>query len=186
MAKTKFTQTVAEVDLNRYMKKWYVIAGRTTFFEKNAFNSTETYTWYKNKSHIRITFHCRIGSFFGKEKTVKQKAWVVDRKTHAHWKVRPHFWPIYFHYLILAMDPNYEWVAVGTPNKKFLWIMCETPEMRVDTLQHVLDQLEAMGYPITQIHRVPQEEENEKEIVSPGLIRLKNYQRTKKIKSTPA
>ena len=36
-------KTVSQVDLDRFMGKWYVIANIPTFFERDVLNPTETY-----------------------------------------------------------------------------------------------------------------------------------------------
>lgn len=45
----KTFETVANVNLDRFMGKWYVIAGRFTFVEKGAHNAIEIYTYNQKK-----------------------------------------------------------------------------------------------------------------------------------------
>ncbi len=148
----KTFETVANVNLDRFMGKWYVIAGRFTFVEKGAHNAIEIYTYNQKKQRIDIAFTFRKDSFNGKLKSLPQKAWIINKKTNAHWKVRP-FWPLKFDYLVLALDPNYQWVAIGVPSQKYLWIMARTPHF--SEVDQVLSQLVTKGYDISRLVEVP-------------------------------
>ena len=105
-----------QVDIDRFVKKWYVIAGRFTIFEEGAHNPVELYTWSKNKDRIDIDFSFLKDSFDGEKKTIEQKAWIFDKKSNAHWKVRP-IWPLKLDYYIIAHDEKYSWSAVGVNNQ---------------------------------------------------------------------
>ena len=59
-------QTVNYVDLDKFMGDWYVIAGRVTFLEKDAYNPIESYRW-NSKKRVDIDFHFNSGSFTGKK-----------------------------------------------------------------------------------------------------------------------
>ena len=49
--------TVKEVDLDRFMGKWYVIASIPTWFERHASNAVETYTQKENGTiHVSFTY----------------------------------------------------------------------------------------------------------------------------------
>ena len=151
-----YEKTVDFVDLNRYSKKWYVIAGRTTIFEKGAVDAAEAYQWNEAEKRIDINYTYKRGSFEAKVKSFPQKGWVHDHQTNAHWKVQL-LWPFKADYLIIALDPNYAWVAVGVPNEKYLWIMSENPSMSEEQLQKIIAELMAKNYTVDSVKRVPQQ-----------------------------
>lgn len=62
-ATKEFSKTVDYVDINRFMKKWYVIAGRLTFMESGAHNAVEVYTWNNEEDRIDIDFTLIKDSF---------------------------------------------------------------------------------------------------------------------------
>jgi apolipoprotein D and lipocalin family protein len=64
----------------------------------------------------------------GKYKKAKGTAKVVDKQTGAKLKVT-FFWPFYGDYWIIKLGENYDYAVVGTPNRKYLWILSRTPEM---------------------------------------------------------
>ncbi|MBI2711332.1 MAG: lipocalin family protein [Bdellovibrio sp.] len=150
-----FTHTVDYVDTEKFMGKWYVWAGRTTFLEKNCYSSTETYTWNKEKERIDISFNCRKGDFDGALRSIPQKAWIENKTTQAHWKVQP-WWPLKFDYLIIDLDPNYEWTAIGVPNGAYLWIMGRNPIASDQQINQILKRIQTLEYPVEKVKRVPQ------------------------------
>lgn len=152
----KFLKTVPHVDLKKFMAKWYVIAGRTTLLERNAFNSIERYVWNENKIQIDIEFSCRKGSFTGKMKRVPQRGWVENTKTNAHWKVQP-FWPLKFDYLIIALAEDYSWTAIGIPSQRYLWIMAKEPHLSESKLSEIIRDLARIGYDTHGVQKIPQQ-----------------------------
>ena len=151
----KFTKTASYVDMNRYFGKWYVISARGIFVESKAYNSTETYTWNEKEKRIDVDFRMLKGSFDGEEKTYPQKAWIHNTETNAHLKVQ-FFWPLKFDYLILDIDPDYQWVAVGVPSQRYLWVMARKPDIPDSKYKEILARIDSMGYSTENMRKVPQ------------------------------
>jgi len=154
-----YTHTVNSVDLNRFMGDWYVVAGRTTFVEKNAFNSLEQYTWNAEKNRIDINFTFNKGSFTGKKKSVAQKGWVENKETNAHWLVQP-FWPLKLDYLILDLDPDYQWTIVGVSSQSYVWIMTRNPNPSENFINSLIKKLDDINYSSKDIKLIPQQKRN--------------------------
>jgi len=121
-------QTVAYIDIPRFMGRWYVIANIPTSIEKGAHNAIELYTWNGEKDRVDIDFRFNKDSFDGKLKVYPQKAWIHDARTNAEWRVQP-VWPLRFAYLVLDVGEDYEYTVIGVPNRKYIWIMAREPEM---------------------------------------------------------
>lgn len=154
-ASPKYSKTVPHVDLDRFFKKWYVIAGRLTFVEKGAHNAVEEYKFNVDKQRIDINFYFNKDSFAGEKKNIPQKGWVENKESNAHWKISP-FWPLKFDYFVIALADDYSWTAIGVPNQKYLWIMADDWNMSEAKLQDVIDGIRKAGYPVNDIIRVPQ------------------------------
>lgn len=148
--------TVAKVDLPRFMGPWYVAAGRFTAFETDVHNAVEIYSYDEKSKKINIDFSYRKGSPTGKEKKIPQTATVVEGSENAHWLVSP-FWPLKFDYLIVALDPEYAWVAVGVPSQKYLWIMFRKKSPSKDEIQVAVKELERIHYNTADLVYVPQQ-----------------------------
>lgn len=82
---------------------------------------------------------------------------VVDDKTsNSVWHVR-FFKIISVKYLILAVDPNYQWAVVGHPSRNYGWILARSKVLDEATYGRALDILAAHGYDISRFKKVPQQ-----------------------------
>lgn len=146
--------TVNKVDIPQFMGKWYVLAGRFTFLEVDVHNGVESYTWNEKENRIDIDFTYRQGGFDGKEKSVPQKGWIYNQNSGAHWKVSP-LWPLKFDYLVVALDDNYQWTAIGVPDQKYLWIMARDWKNPKPIIESAVRALTEKGYDAGHLVTVP-------------------------------
>ena len=154
-ATVDYTKTVDKIDIHRFMGDWYVVAGRTTFLEKNAFNSLEQYSWNVAKNRIDIKFTFNKGSFTGNKKIIGQKAWIENQTTKAHWKVQP-FWPLKLDYLVLALDPDYKWTIIGVPSQSYVWIMTRESNPPEALIASLIKKVSLIDYADHDIKIIPQ------------------------------
>ena len=156
-------QTVAHVDLNRYMGDWFVIANIPYFAEKDCFDSIESYA-LRPDGKIDNWFTCRKGSFDAPlERKATALAKVVDPATNARWSVR-FFKIIPVQYLILDLDPNYQWVVVGHPSRHYGWIMARGKTLDEALYRRLLEHLAAQGYDPAKFQKVPQRRQSPGEL----------------------
>ncbi|MDD2320704.1 MAG: lipocalin family protein [Geobacteraceae bacterium] len=134
-------ETVPKVDLSRYMGIWYEIARYPNTFQQECRNSTATYT-LREDGTVTVVNRCRRDS--GKEEA-HGTAKVVDRTTNAKLKVT-FFWPFYGDYWILALGTDYDYAVVGTPDRKYLWILSRTPEIEESRYQTLLVKIRELGF----------------------------------------
>ena len=148
-------RTVSHVDLPRYMGDWYVIANIPYFAEKNCYDSIESYA-LRPDGAIDNWFTCRKGSYDAPMKRLANAlATVKDRSTNAEWRVR-FFKVISVKYLILDLDPDYQWVVVGHPSRKYGWIMARSKVLVDPVYSAILQRLGEQGYDTSKFQKVPQ------------------------------
>jgi apolipoprotein D and lipocalin family protein len=146
----------AHVDLPRYMGDWYVIANIPYFAEKNCVDSVESYA-LRADGDIDNWFTCRKKSFAAPMKRNSNALAVVDDKTsNAVWHVR-FFKIISVKYVILAVDPNYQWAIVGHPSRNYGWVLGRSKMLDEGTYRRALEILASQGYDITRFQKVPQQ-----------------------------
>jgi apolipoprotein D and lipocalin family protein len=150
-------QTVPHVDLPRYMGDWHVIANIPYFAENGCVDSIESYA-LRADGRIDNGFQCRKKSF---DAPMKRKATAVatvqDTQTNAVWTV--HFFKIVsVKYLILDLDPNYQWMAVGHPSRSYGWVMARSKSLPDSTYQSILAKLATQGYDTSKFVKVPQQQ----------------------------
>jgi len=144
---------VASVDLPKFMGRWYVMAGRFTFLEKNVHNAIESYSWNSTENRIDIAFTYNQGSFNGEVKSLPQKGWVYNA-SNSHWKVSP-LWPFKFDYLIIDLAEDYSWTVIGVPDQKYVWIMARDYKISADQIKTIIQRLESKKYNTSDIINVP-------------------------------
>jgi apolipoprotein D and lipocalin family protein len=147
-------ETVANVDLERFMGDWYVIANIPTFLEKGAHNAVETYA-LNDDGTIDTTFVFRDGSFDGELKRYNPKGFIRNTNTNAEWGMR-FIWPIKADYRIVYLDDDYSQTVIARQKRDFLWIMARTPTIPDDEYDKLIDFVVSIGYDVDKIERVPQ------------------------------
>jgi apolipoprotein D and lipocalin family protein len=135
---------VSAVDLERYLGKWYEIASYPAWFQKGCVGSTAHYSMLDN-GKIQVVNRCYKDSLDGPLKESKGKAEVVDATTNAKLRVW-FFWPFKGNYWIIDLSPEYQWVVVGEPSRKYLWILSRTPVINESVFQGILARLPEKGY----------------------------------------
>jgi apolipoprotein D and lipocalin family protein len=146
-------QTVEQVDIERFMGDWYVIATIPNPIEKYAMNGIESYKLL-NGDRVKIDYRF-TDSRDGKVKHMQPKGWIYDQESKAEWRVQ-FLWPVKFPYLIIDLAEDYSYTVIGVPNKKFIWIMARESEMKDETYGGILQRLKAIGYETDNIMKMPQ------------------------------
>jgi len=144
-AKSDSPLTVVDVvDLNRYLGMWYEIASYPSWFQKGCTGSTAEYSLLSD-GKIQVINRCHKDSLEGPLKVSKGKAEVADTATNAKLKVW-FFWPFKGNYWIIELDDDYQYVVVGEPSRKYLWVLSRTPTMDEAIYQEILGRLPQKGY----------------------------------------
>ena len=145
-------QTVKQLDIHRYMGKWYEIARYDHSFERGM---THVYTEYslEDDGKIRVVNH---GIKNGKPKEIVGKGKQPDPKEYpGRLKVSFFLW-FYADYYILELDENYHYALVGSSSDNYLWILCRTPEMTKAQLDGLLQNIAQRGYDLSKLIFVEQ------------------------------
>lgn len=130
-----------EVDIEKYAGKWYEIARYPNSFERNCDYATATYSL--NKKHIRVFNQCRKAD--GTKSDIKGKAFPVKGSNNTKLKVQ-FFWPFRAGYWIIAVDNDYQWALVGSPSKRYFWILAREPKLAPDLIESLKKIMKSHGY----------------------------------------
>ena len=142
-------QTVAHVDLKKYMGKWFEIAAYPQFFQKNCYCTTASYT-LTDKGYAIVENKCNKGNVNGKPSSIKGKIFVEENSGNAKLKVQ-FFWPFKGKYWIIELADDYSYAVVSHPNKKYLWILSRTPTMDTILYQQIVSRIKEKGFDISLI-----------------------------------
>src|SRR5579862_6019251 len=96
---------VSDVDLSRYMGRWYVLASIPTRFERNAYAAVESYR-LEPDGDIDTSFRFHRGAFDGPRRTIDSTATVVPGSGNGEWQV--HFLRVLrAQYIVGWLAPDY-------------------------------------------------------------------------------
>jgi apolipoprotein D and lipocalin family protein len=146
--------TVAHVDLERFMGRWYVLASIPTFLERGAHNAVETYRLDADGT-IDTTFTLRRDAFDGELVEYRPRGF-VSAESPAIWGMQ-FFWPIKAEYRILYLAPDYSQAVIGRSKRDYVWLMARTPEIPEADYERFLGLIRVLGYDATKVTRVPQQ-----------------------------
>jgi apolipoprotein D and lipocalin family protein len=145
--------TAEDVDLDRFMGRWYVIANIPTFIERDAHNAVETYV-RDTDGTIATTFTFRRGAFDGKLVEYRPRGFVSERSP-AVWGMR-FVWPIKAEYLIAYVAPDYSATIVARSARDYVWIMAREPAIAAAEYERLARLVGELGYDTEKLQRVPQ------------------------------
>ena len=140
------------IDLDKFMGDWYVIAYSPVFIDKEAYNGIESYKLNQDGS-IATTYTFNKGSFNGEKKEYNPKGFVVKDTGNAIWKMQ-FIWPFKSDYRIMYVDETYTNTIIARQNRDYFWIMSRNKEIPNTTLDNLLKMLESEGYLIENNYRV--------------------------------
>lgn len=143
---------VNQLDLNRFMGTWYVIASVPTVFDKEAYNAVEIYS--RAAKGIQITYQFNAGGFDGKLKSYNSKAMVNNPGINSDWDVT-FVWPFKSDYNVIYLEPDYSLVVVGHPNRKNVWIMSRQKQIEDAKYSDIILMLQGLGYNVGKVRLVP-------------------------------
>lgn len=142
--------TAREVDLERYMGRWYEIARFPMRQESACASHVAAHYSLRPDGTIGVVNSCLKRD--GSEAIAQGVARVVEESNGSKLKVSfapkwlrklPFFWADYW---ILHVDPDYGMAVVGTPDRKHLWVLARIPRISEADFERVVDRARAQGY----------------------------------------
>ena len=119
-----------QVELSRYLGRWYEIARLPSWFERDLVGVTATYT-LKSNGEIEVRNEGFEKTLSGTKKTAVGRAWVPDPAENGRLKVS-FFGPFAGDYVVFELDPEYRFALVGS-SKDLFWLLSRSPQID-DTL----------------------------------------------------
>lgn len=143
-------QVVSKVDLKKYVGLWYEIAKIPNRFQKDCKKNTTAEYSFREDGKIKVINSCIQED--GSKKIAEGVARVVDNYTNAKLEVSfvrilgiQLFWGDYW---IIGLGENYDFALVGSPDRKYGWILSRTKKLPPEKLNMISDLLRIKGYDI--------------------------------------
>jgi apolipoprotein D and lipocalin family protein len=123
--------TAQDVDVARYIGKWYTITSLPQFFTRKCVGQIAEYG-ILSETEISVLNTCikqnrKISSIYG-------VGTIQDAPNNARLSIKfENFWLNLFHikgeYVIIKLSDGYDNVMVGSTNRKSLWVLSRTPSI---------------------------------------------------------
>ncbi len=148
---------VAEVDLARYAGRWYEVARFPNWFQKKCVaETTADYTLLPD-GRIRVVNACRTAE--GKVSTAEGVARVAGSTSTLKVRFAPRWLSalpfVWGDYWILDLTPDYGAALVGSPDRRYLWILARTPKLDEATYARLVAAAAAQGFDVQRLVRSP-------------------------------
>ena len=134
-------RAVEAVDLGRYVGDWFEVARFPNRFQRECLGNVTAGYAQREDGRIDVINRCRT---VDGEISARGIARIADRRTNAKLKVRfapgflsflPFVWGDYW---IVGLAGDYSWAVVGSPDRKYLWILSRTPQIDPDAYASAL------------------------------------------------
>ena len=136
-------QAVDNLELNRFMGDWHVLADIATPFDRNAIMPLERYR-LNDDNVVETIYQYREGTAEGplRERHIKG---FVSKQSNAIWGMQV-FWPIKADYRVVYLDEDYQTTIIGRVKRDFVWIMARSPTIGNERFETLLARVSALGY----------------------------------------
>jgi apolipoprotein D and lipocalin family protein len=153
-------QTVSRVDVDRYVGTWHEIA-RYPFGIQDRRCARDTTATYRALTPTSIGVINRCVQADGTAFVADGQAWILDTATNA--KLEVSFLPAWLRwsslgrgdYWVIDLAPDYSWVVIGEPQRRYMWILAREPKLPAATYASIVARLPLHGYDPARLVRSP-------------------------------
>jgi apolipoprotein D and lipocalin family protein len=151
----QYELTIAgNIDLKRLQGKWYEIAANPQSSSRKCICTTAEYTLTPKYLAIKNTCYTK-----SKNKLTSYvenaRAFPISKTNNSHFKVEL-TWPLKGELWIAYIDPDYQEIAIGLPNRKYVWILSRSPVMDPISYDRLLITLAFYGFDISKLRQTDQ------------------------------
>lgn len=153
---------VASVDLQRYEGRWYEIGRLSNSFQDHCRGEVTADYTLREDGRVDVVNRCRTED--GGVDSARGVARRPDADRPAALEVRfapswlSVFPAVWGDYQVMALEDDYRWSMVGTPSRRYLWILAREPELDEARIDSLLEEARRQGFPVDEVERTRQEE----------------------------
>ncbi|MBO9516270.1 MAG: lipocalin family protein [Variovorax sp.] len=151
-------QVVAPVDLRRYVGLWYEQARLPNRFERRCAGPVTAEYTLQDDGTVQVRNRCvlddgRVDESIGVARTVgvpgQPGAGRLEVRFAPEWLAwLPAVWGDYW---ILKLDRDYQVALVGTPDRRYLWVLSRAPSLDPAALDAELDYARTLGFDVDKV-----------------------------------
>ena len=153
-------QTIANLDVERYMGTWHEIAKYPNRFQKQCASQTRAQYLVQTDGSLQVINRCvtaqgetleAIGQAHQVGGTTSPKLQVRFAPAWLSWL--PWVWGDYW---VIDLDPAYQLSAVSDAKRQYLWVLSRQKKVDAQTYQALLTRLAAQGFDLQRLELSPQ------------------------------
>lgn len=160
-ASSQIVEAVSSVDLSRYAGKWYEIARLPNRFQNKCAGEVVAAYSLLEGDQLKVVNECRQEN--GQTISAEGEARLAD-KSGPNSKLKVRFAPAWLSWLpmvwgdywIIDLAPEYSFAVVGSPDRKYLWILSRTPQLEDAIYRRIVKQTAAKGFDVSRLVRTRQ------------------------------
>jgi apolipoprotein D and lipocalin family protein len=149
--------TLSSLELQRYLGTWYEIDRLPMRHEPEDATDVSAHYSLNEDGSVRVQNRCLHN---GKVEEAIGRATPIDASNS---KLEVSFLPeglrwIPFtkgDYWVIALDPDYATAMVGSPDRKYLWLLARQPEMDATAREHYLARARQLGFDVERLIHTP-------------------------------
>lgn len=145
---------VPKLDMTRFLGVWYEVAWYPNKLEKHCVSDALTiYTVGDKKRRFAEVRSCKTEG----DNIDTRNAVAKPQNKSGDGKLKvTYLWPFSKKEWVLAVGPEYEWALVGSPNRKFLWVLSRRTRMDAEVLAGIRAQAAGQGFDVGKLVAMPQ------------------------------
>jgi apolipoprotein D and lipocalin family protein len=148
---------VSNLDLQRYAGRWYEVARFPNRFQDKCAGDVEAVYTVRDDERITVVNRCRERD--GSTTDAQGAARRVKGAPPSVLQVR--FAPAFLGFLpfvwgdyqVMALDDAHTHALIGTPDRKYLWILSRTPGLDPATYDQLVETAKAQGFDVSRLVR---------------------------------
>ncbi|MGK9055547.1 lipocalin family protein [Neorhizobium petrolearium] len=148
--------SIPSLNLNRYLGRWYEIVRLPLKYEDDAATDITANYSLNSNGKIRVDNRC-----FDNKNRPKQAIGEAEPVDATNAKLKVNFLPAALRwtpftdgdYWVLKIDPEYRVALVGTPDRKFLWVLARESAISGSTLEDYLAEARRQRFDLKKLIR---------------------------------
>jgi apolipoprotein D and lipocalin family protein len=143
-------ESIASLDVPRYMGTWYEVAKYPNWFQKRCIANTSATYAVQSNGMLQVINRCQKedGSMSEALGAAKQVGDATSPKLEVRFapawlSFLPFVWGNYW---VIDLDPQYQLAAVSEPSRKYLWILSRTQTVEPKAYEALLQRLKQQGF----------------------------------------
>jgi apolipoprotein D and lipocalin family protein len=153
-------QTIASLDVNRYVGTWYEIAKYPNRFQKQCASHTRAQYLTNAEGSLQVINRCvtREGETLEAIGQAHQVGGASSPKLQVRFAPAWLSWLpwVWGDYWVIDLDKDYQLAAVSDAKREYLWVLSRHKQVDAKTYQALLTRMAAQGFDIQKLELSPQ------------------------------